>query len=79
MQKAALLLSALNHYHLQTDQLLELHHLTQVLVRQLPQQTLLGQKGTEAKARAEEVERELASLSIRLHASLVRAGLHRTK
>jgi len=30
-------------------------------------------------ARAEEVERELASLSIRLHASLVRAGLHRAK
>jgi hypothetical protein len=25
------------------------------------------------------VERELASLSIRLHASLVRAGLHRAK
>ena len=41
MQKAALLLSALNHYHLQTDQLLELHHLMQVLVRQLPQQPLL--------------------------------------
>ncbi len=40
---------------------------------------LLRQKGSEAKARAEEVERELASLSIRLHASLVRAGLHRTK
>ncbi|NCX53098.1 MAG: MerR family transcriptional regulator, partial [Actinobacteria bacterium] len=30
-------------------------------------------------AKAEEVERELASLSIRLHASLVRAGLHRSK
>jgi len=40
---------------------------------------LLRQKSTEAKARAEEVERELASLSIRLHASLVRAGLHRSK
>ncbi len=40
---------------------------------------LLRQKGSESKARAEEVERELASLSIRLHASLVRAGLHRTK
>jgi DNA-binding transcriptional MerR regulator len=40
---------------------------------------LLRQKGSEAIARAEEVERELASLSIRLHASLVRAGLHRTK
>jgi DNA-binding transcriptional MerR regulator len=40
---------------------------------------LLRQKGTEAKARAEEVEWQLASLSIRLHASLVRAGLHRAK
>lgn len=40
---------------------------------------LLRQKGAEAIARAEEVERELASLSIRLHASLVRAGLHRAK
>jgi DNA-binding transcriptional MerR regulator len=40
---------------------------------------LLRQKGSEAKARAEEVERELASLSLRLHASLVRAGLHRAK
>lgn len=40
---------------------------------------LLRQKGSEAKARAEEVERELAALSIRLHASLVRAGLHRAK
>ena len=40
---------------------------------------LLRQKGSEAKARAEEVERELTSLSIRLHAALVRAGLHRAK
>jgi len=40
---------------------------------------LIRQKGSESKARAEEVERELASLSIRLHASLVRAGLHRAK
>ena len=40
---------------------------------------LLRQKGSESKARAEEVERELASLSIKLHASLVRAGLHRAK
>jgi len=40
---------------------------------------LLRQKGSDSKARAEEVERELASLSIRLHASLVRAGLHRAK
>ncbi len=40
---------------------------------------LLRQKGSDAKARAEEVQNELASLSIRLHASLVRAGLHRDK
>jgi DNA-binding transcriptional MerR regulator len=40
---------------------------------------LLRQKSSDSKARAEEVERELASLSIRLHASLVRAGLHRAK
>jgi DNA-binding transcriptional MerR regulator len=40
---------------------------------------LLRQKGTEAQARAEEVQRELASLSIRLHAALVASGLHRTK
>jgi DNA-binding transcriptional MerR regulator len=40
---------------------------------------LLRQKGSDAKARAEEVQNELASLSVRLHASLVRAGLHRTK
>jgi DNA-binding transcriptional MerR regulator len=40
---------------------------------------LVRQKGSEAKARAEEVERELASLSIRLHASLVRTGLHRAR
>jgi DNA-binding transcriptional MerR regulator len=40
---------------------------------------LLRQKGAEAIARAEEVERELASLSIRLHAALVRSGLHRAK
>ncbi|MFM8632687.1 MAG: MerR family transcriptional regulator [Candidatus Nanopelagicus sp.] len=40
---------------------------------------LLRQKGSEAKARADEVERELAALSIRLHAALVRAGLHRAK
>jgi DNA-binding transcriptional MerR regulator len=38
-----------------------------------------SQKGTEAKAKADEVEREIASLSIRLHASLVRSGLHRSK
>ena len=40
---------------------------------------LLRQKGSEAKARAEEVQNELAALSVRLHASLVRAGLHRSK
>jgi DNA-binding transcriptional MerR regulator len=40
---------------------------------------LLRQKGSDAKARAEEVSNELASLSVRLHASLVRAGLHRAK
>lgn len=40
---------------------------------------LLRQKGSDAKARAEEVQNELASLSVRLHASLVRAGLHRSK
>ena len=40
---------------------------------------LLRQKGSESQARAEEVQRELASLSIRLHAALVASGLHRTK
>ena len=40
---------------------------------------LLRQKGSDAQARAEEVQRELASLSIRLHAALVASGLHRTK
>ena len=40
---------------------------------------LLRQKGSDAQARAEEVQRELASLSIRLHASLVASGLHRSK
>jgi hypothetical protein len=40
---------------------------------------LLRQKGAEAAARAQEVERELASLSIRLHTALVRSGLHRAK
>ncbi len=37
---------------------------------------LLRQKGSEAKARAEEVERELASLSIRLHATYESSMLH---
>ena len=40
---------------------------------------LLRQKGSESAARAEEVQRELASLSIRLHAALVASGLHRVK
>jgi DNA-binding transcriptional MerR regulator len=39
----------------------------------------LRQKNSDSKARAEEVSREIASLSVRLHASLVRAGLHRSK
>lgn len=38
---------------------------------------LMRQKGTEAKARAEEVQRELAALSVRLHAALVKSGLSR--
>jgi DNA-binding transcriptional MerR regulator len=37
------------------------------------------QKSTDAKARAEEVQREIASLSVRLHASLVRSGLNRPR
>ena len=40
---------------------------------------LLRQKNSESKARAEEVQRELASLSVRLHAALVRAGLNRLR
>jgi len=40
---------------------------------------ILRQKGSDAKARAEEVSNELASLSVKLHAALVRAGLHRAK
>lgn len=40
---------------------------------------LLRQKNSESKARAEEVQRELASLSVRLHAALVRAGLQRLR
>jgi DNA-binding transcriptional MerR regulator len=40
---------------------------------------LLNQKNPESKARAQEVSRELASLSVRLHAALVRSGLHRAK
>lgn len=37
--------------------------------------TLLRQPNPEARARAEEVIRELAALSVRLHATLVRVGL----
>ena len=40
---------------------------------------LMRQKSTESKARAEEVQREIASLSVRLHAALVRGGLHRLR
>jgi DNA-binding transcriptional MerR regulator len=36
---------------------------------------LVRQRGPEARGRADEVARELASLSVRLHATLVRAGL----
>jgi hypothetical protein len=36
---------------------------------------MLRQKGSESRARAEEVVRELAALSVTLHASLVRSGL----
>jgi DNA-binding transcriptional MerR regulator len=36
---------------------------------------LVRQRNPEARARAEEVARELASLSVRLHAALVKAGL----
>ncbi len=36
---------------------------------------LVRQRGPEARARADEVTRELASLSVKLHASLVRSGL----
>ncbi|CAB5239792.1 unannotated protein [freshwater metagenome] len=38
---------------------------------------LTRQKSAESKARAQEVQKEIASLSIRLHAALVRGGLHR--
>ncbi len=37
---------------------------------------LLRQKSSEAKARAEEVQNEIAALSVKLHAALVRSGLH---
>ena len=37
------------------------------------------QKNSDSKARAEEVQKQIASLSVRLHASLVRAGLNRPR
>ena len=40
---------------------------------------ILRQKSSDAKARADEVANELASLSVKLHAALVRAGLHRAR
>jgi DNA-binding transcriptional MerR regulator len=40
---------------------------------------LMRQKNSDSKARAEEVQKELASLSVRLHAALVRSGLHRLR
>jgi hypothetical protein len=36
---------------------------------------LVRQRNPEARARAEEVSRELASLSVKLHAALVKSGL----
>ena len=36
---------------------------------------LVRQRNPEARARAEEVTRELAALSVRLHATLVKSGL----
>lgn len=40
---------------------------------------LRNQKSSDAKARAQEVQKEIASLSVRLHAALVRGGLHRLR
>lgn len=40
---------------------------------------LKNQKSSDAKARALEVQKEIASLSVRLHAALVRGGLHRLR
>jgi DNA-binding transcriptional MerR regulator len=37
------------------------------------------QKSADSKARAEEVQKQIASLSVRLHAALVRAGLNRPR
>jgi hypothetical protein len=38
-------------------------------------QPLLRQRGGEARARADEVAREISAVALRLHAALVRAGL----
>ncbi|CAB4878544.1 unannotated protein [freshwater metagenome] len=40
---------------------------------------LTRQKSADSKARAEEVQKEIASLSVRLHAALIRAGLNRPR
>ena len=40
---------------------------------------LTRQKSSDSKARAQEVQKEIASLSVRLHAALVRAGLNRPR
>lgn len=40
---------------------------------------LTRQKSADSKARAQEVQKEIASLSVRLHAALVRAGLNRPR
>jgi len=40
---------------------------------------LLRQRGAEARARAEEVGREIAALSVRLHAALVKSQLAMTR
>jgi hypothetical protein len=39
---------------------------------------LIRQRGAEAQSRAQETVRELAALSVRLHAALVQAGLRST-
>ena len=40
---------------------------------------IIRQKSADSKARAQEVQKQIASLSVRLHASLVRAGLNRPR
>jgi hypothetical protein len=40
---------------------------------------LLRQRNSEARERADEVQKELASLSVALHAALVRTGLRRMR